>query len=296
MVHERLDEIDAREVNSIPIGNDSDGVPIVVRVGRYGPYLQRGDDTVSIPNDIPPDELSPGRAEELLAAPSGDRVLGPDPESGKPVSLRTGRFGPYVQLGDDDDDADGGKPRRASLLRAMQPETVTLDDALKLLSLPRVLGTVDGEDVVVQNGRYGPYVKHGAETRTLESEDQLFTLTLDEARAVLAQPKRRGRGGAAATPAKVVGADPVSGKEVTLRSGRFGPYVTDGEVNASLRTGDDPETITIERAAELLQMRRDRPDAPARGRKAGGAKKAAKKSTKKAPAKKASAQKTTKKS
>ena len=289
MVHDRLDAIDPREVNSIPLGEDSTGTNIVVRVGRYGPYLQRGDDTASIPEDLPPDELTIERAEELLEAPSGDRELGVDPASGKVVALRTGRYGPYVQLGGDDDD--GQKPARASLLKTMEPDKVTLEDALKVLSLPRTVGTADGNDVVVHNGRYGPYVKHGDETRTLDSEERLFTLTLDEALVLLAQPKTRGRRQTAA-PARSLGADPVSGKDVTVRSGRFGPYVTDGEVNASLRSGDDPDEITIERAAELLQARRDRPaGATRRTKKAAGAKKAAKK----ASAKKTPAKKTTKK-
>jgi DNA topoisomerase-1 len=284
MVHDQLDAIDPREVNSIPLGEDSDGNKIVVRVGRYGPYLQRGEDTASIPEDLPPDEVTIERAEELLSAPSAERELGTDPATGKVVQLRVGRFGPYVQLGSDDD---GEKPARASLLKSMEPEKLTLEQALQVLSLPRTLGTIDDEDVVVQNGRYGPYVKHGDNTRTLESEDHLFTLTLDEARALLAQPKSRGRRQASAA-GRSLGPDPVSGKDVTVRSGRFGPYVTDGEVNASLRGGDDPDEITIERAAELLQERRDRPGGATRTRKkAGAAKKAAKKTTAKKTAKKA---------
>jgi DNA topoisomerase-1 len=284
MVKDQLDAIDPREVNSIPLGEDSDGTRIVVRVGRYGPYLQRGEDTASIPEDLPPDEVTIERAEELLSAPSAERELGTDPATGKMVQLRVGRFGAYVQLGSDDD---GEKPARASLLKSMEPEKLTLEQALQVLSLPRALGTIDGEDIVVQNGRYGPYVKHGDNTRTLESEDQLFTLTLDEARALLAQPKSRGRRQASAA-GRSLGPDPVSGKDVTVRSGRFGPYVTDGEVNASLRGGDDPDEITIERAAELLQERRDRPGGATRTRKkAGGAKKAAKKTAAKKTVKKA---------
>ena len=293
MVNDQLDAIDPREVNSIPLGEDSDGNKIVVRVGRYGPYLQRGEDTASIPEDLPPDEVTIERAEELLSAPSAERELGTDPATGKIVQLRVGRFGPYVQLGADDED--GEKPARASLLKAMEPDKLTLEQALQVLSLPRTLGTIDDEDVVVHNGRYGPYVKHGDNTRTLESEEQLFTLTLDEARALLAQPKSRGRRQASAA-GRSLGPDPVSGKDVTVRSGRFGPYVTDGEVNASLRGGDDPDEIAIERAAELLQERRDRPGgAPRTRKKAGGAKKAAKKTAAKKAAKKTAAKKTAKK-
>jgi DNA topoisomerase I len=300
MVDERLDAIDAKAVNSIPIGTDAEGREIVVRVGRYGPYLTRGEETAAIPEDLAPDELTVGSAEELLAKPSSDRVLGTDPESGLPVLARAGRYGPYVQLGEGDAGAKQ-KPRTSSLLSGMTLDTVTLDDALKLLSLPRTVGVdpADGEEITVQNGRYGPYVKKGSESRSLENDEQLFSLTLDEALAVLAQP-RRGRGQkAAAGPLRQLGADPVSGAPVELREGRFGPYVTDGTTNASLRTGDSPESITIERAAELLQARRERGrSAPPRGRakkatKATKAAKATKKATKKtAKASKASKAKT----
>jgi DNA topoisomerase-1 len=280
MVDERLDAIDAKAVNTIPIGTDAEGREIVVRVGRYGPYLTRGEETAAVPDDLAPDELTVESAEELLAKPSSDRVLGADPGSGLPVLARAGRYGPYVQLGEGDAGAKQ-KPRTSSLLSGMTLDTVTLDDALKLLSLPRVVGVdpADGEEITVQNGRYGPYVKKGSESRSLEYDEQLFTLTLDEALAVLAQP-RRGRGQkAAAGPLRQLGADPVSGAPVELREGRFGPYVTDGTTNASLRTGDSPESISIERAAELLQARRERgPSAPPRGRakKATKATKAAK--------------------
>jgi DNA topoisomerase-1 len=256
MVTERLADIDAREVNSIPIGTDPDGAEIVARAGRYGPYLQRGEDTASIPEQLAPDELTVEKAVELLSAPSGDRDLGTDPETGLIVSLRTGRFGPYVQLGEQEE---SGKPKRASLFKAMEPDEVTLEVALELLSLPRVVGEdpSDGEEITALNGRYGPYIKKGSDTRSLESEEQLLSLTLDEALDLFAQPKQR-RGRQAATPLRELGNDPVSGKPVTVKSGRYGPYVTDGEVNGSLRKGDDPETISLERAAELLQARRDR--------------------------------------
>ncbi|MGH7912709.1 MAG: type I DNA topoisomerase, partial [Candidatus Dormibacteraceae bacterium] len=251
-----LGEIDAREINSIPIGEDGEGRPIVVRVGRYGPYLQRDDDRVSLPDDLAPDELTVERAEALLAAPSGDRVLGTEPGSGEPVLVRAGRFGPYVQLGQAS--AGGGKPKTSSLFASMDPATVSLTEALDLLRLPRVVGDDPGtgEEIVAANGRFGPYVKRGSDTRSLGGEEQLLTVTVEDALALFAQPKaRRGRGQAAA-PIRELGPDPESRQPVVVRRGRFGPYVTDGSTNASLRTGDDPETVTIERAAELLADRR----------------------------------------
>ena len=256
MVTDRLADIDAREVNSILIGTDPDGAEIVARAGRYGPYLQRGEDTASIPDQVAPDELTVEKSLELLSAPSGDRELGTDPDTGLSISLRTGRFGPYVQLGEQEEK---GKPKRASLFKSMDPEEVTLEVALQLLSLPRVVGVDPADDVEItaQNGRYGAYVKKGDETRSLENEEQLLTLTLDEALVLLSQPKRR-RGQQAAAPLRELGVDPVSQKPVVLKSGRYGPYVTDGDVNGSLGKGDDPDTITLERAAELLQARRDR--------------------------------------
>jgi len=256
MVGDRLGEIDAREVNSIPIGTDTDGNGIVVRVGRYGPFVQRGEDRASLPDDLPPDELTAARAEELLSAPSGDRVLGTDPETGAEVVAKAGRYGPYVTMAGAD-----GAARTASLLSSMSLEDITLADALPLLRLPRVLGAdpADGAEVVAGNGRYGPYVKKGTDYRSLGSEDQLFTVSLEEAIAVLAAPKtRRGQRSAAATPLRELGADPVTGKPMVIREGRFGPYVTDGETNASLRKGDDIEGVTVERAAELLAERRAR--------------------------------------
>ncbi|GIU92145.1 MAG: DNA topoisomerase 1 [Acidimicrobiia bacterium] len=249
----KLGEIDAREVNSIPIGTDPEGRPIVVRVGRYGPFLERNGDRASVPDDLPPDELTVAKALELLEEQGkGDKILGTDPETGEVVLVRTGRFGPYVQLGDDDE----AKPKRASLLKGMSVDEVSLDDALRLLSLPRSLG-VDpdtGEEVLVFNGRYGPYVQRGSDRRSLASEDQIFTITLEEALELLREPPRR-RGRSSQAPLRTLGEDP-EGRTVTVRSGRYGPYVTDGEVNASLRKGDDPETITLERAVELLAERR----------------------------------------
>ncbi|HLW18269.1 MAG TPA: type I DNA topoisomerase [Actinomycetota bacterium] len=277
MVTDRLGDIDARDVNSIPIGNDADGNEIVIRVGRYGPYLQRGEDRASISEDLPPDELTIEKAGELLSAPSGDRELGRDAD-GAPVIARVGRYGPYVQLGDTDSKE---KPKTASLFKTMSLETITLDDALKLLELPRTVGMdpADGEPIEALNGRYGPYIKKGSDSRSLESEEQLFTITLDEALAVLAQPKRRRGQRAAAEPLKELGNDPSSGKPIALKEGRFGPYVTDGDTNASLRKEDSIEGITNERAAELLAERRARGPAKPRARR-GTAKKPAKRKPK----------------
>ena len=275
-VSDRLGDIDARAVNSIPLGTHENGEPVVVRVGRYGPYVQCGEDRASIPDDLPPDELTVDRALSLIAAPAGDRTLGDDPETGLAVTVRTGRFGPYVQVGDDP--ADGGeKPKRASLLASMQAETVTLEDALKVLSLPRVVGAdpADGEEIVVQNGRYGPYLSKGKENRSLDSEDQLFTVTLEQCLELLAQPRRR-RGQTAKPPLRDLGPDPATDKPMVVKDGRYGPYVTDGEVNASLGKGDSVEALTVERASELLQIRRDKVAA-------GGGKPAARR---KSPAKK----------
>ncbi|MGB9376125.1 MAG: DNA topoisomerase, partial [Mycobacteriales bacterium] len=274
LVAERLGEIDARGVNSIPLFDD-----VVVRVGRFGPYLQRGADEdaarASVPEDLAPDELTPDKVEELLSAPSGERELGPGSDPGEVVVAKAGRYGPYVQVGE----------RTASLFKDMMLDTITLDDAMRLLSLPRVVGSSDGEEIVAQNGRYGPYIKRGKETRSLTTEEQLFTLTLDDALALLAQPKSRGRRESAAAPLRELGPDPVTGGQIVLREGRFGPYVSDGETNASLRKGDDIESVTPERAAELLADRRAAGPAKKTARKRAPAKKkAAKKPAKKATA------------
>jgi DNA topoisomerase I len=254
-----IGDIDARDVSSFPLA-DSD---IVVRVGRYGPYLERDGQRVNVPEDLAPDELTVAKAEELLSQPNSDVTLGTDPATGHVLVAKAGRFGPYVteQLPEDSRD----KPRTASLLKSMALDTVTLDDAVKLLSLPRTLGELDGEPVTAQNGRYGPYVKKGTDSRSLESEDQLFTLTLAEAKEMFAQPKARGRGARAATPPlRELGADPATGKPMVIKDGRFGPYVTDGETNASLRKGDEVDSITVQRAAELLADRRIAPPSPRR--------------------------------
>jgi len=282
-----LSEIDAREINSIPLGNGSDGEPIVARVGRYGPYLQRGEDRASIPDDLAPDELTIERAEEILAAPSNDRVLGTDPESGLDVQVKAGRFGPYVQVGEVTEGGD--KPRTASLFSSMEPATLTLEQALELLRIPRTVGAdpETGQDIVAHNGRFGPYLKRGSDTRSLTSEDQLLTVTLDEARALFAQPKQR-RGRAAAPPLRELGTDPTTNLPVVLKEGRFGPYVTDGTTNASLRQGDAVESIDMDQASELLAERR----AAGPSKKKKGAKKAAP-AKKKVTAKKATTAKKT---
>jgi DNA topoisomerase-1 len=250
LVTDHLDEIDARAVNSIAIpGSDA-----VVRVGRYGAYLENGDQRASLPADVAPDELTAEKVAELLSQPDS-RPLGVHPESGNELVVRTGRYGPYVtEVVAEGSDA---KPRTASLFASMSPGSVTLEDALRLLTLPRVVGEIDGEEVTAQNGRYGPYVKKGTESRSLETEEQLFTVDLEQAVALFAQPpRRRGGKGSARGPLKELGADPASGRPIVVRDGRFGPYVTDGETNASLRRGDTPESVTLERATELLAERR----------------------------------------
>ncbi|MGC1739266.1 MAG: type I DNA topoisomerase [Mycobacterium sp.] len=307
-----LEGIDAREVNSINLFDDLEGRPVYVRVGKNGPYLERmvaGDDGEPTPqranlhDSLTPDELTLDVAEELFATPQEGRTLGADPDTGHEIVAKDGRYGPYVTevlpKSDDDDGAagqpakkgkkpTGPKPRTGSLLRSMDLQTVTLEDALKLLSLPRVVG-VDpdaGEEITAQNGRYGPYLKRGTDSRSLATEDQMFDITLEEALKLYAEPKRRGRQGAAAPPLRELGNDPGSGKPMVIKDGRFGPYVTDGETNASLRKGDDVLSITDERAGELLADRRAR----------GPVKRTAKKTARKAPAKKTGAKKAAKRS
>jgi DNA topoisomerase I len=249
LVTDHLDEIDARAVNSIAIP----GTAAVIRVGRYGPYVERGDERASLPPDLAPDELTAAKADELLARPES-RSLGNDPETGNEIVVRSGRYGPYVT--EVLPEGFEGKPRTGSLFSSMSPETVSLDEALRLLSLPRVLGVVDEVEVTAQSGRYGPYVRKGSESRSLETEEQLFTVTLEQASALLAEPPRRGGRRAARGPLRELGTDPSNGRPIVLRDGRFGPYVTDGETNASLRKGDTIEGLTPERAFELLAERR----------------------------------------
>ena len=299
-------EIDAREVNTVEIG---DG--ITLRVGRYGPYLEdanapTGQDgaprRASVPEDLAPDELTVQKARELLdTQPDGDAVLGTDPATGTTIVARTGRYGPYVTELLPKPELDEGlsaterkkalagrpKPRTSSLFASMQLQTVTLADALRLLSLPRVVGAdpATGEEITAQNGRYGPYLKKGTDSRTLPGEDAIFDITLEEALAVYAEPKR-GRGAPSSAALRELGADPVSGKPVVIKDGRFGPYVTDGETNVTLRKDDALESVTLERAAEMLAEKRA--NGPAKkGRPAAKRTAARKAPVKKAPAKKA---------
>ncbi|MFF0315447.1 type I DNA topoisomerase [Micromonospora sp. NPDC005252] len=290
LVTENLSEIDARSVNSIPLFIDEDGREVVVRVGRYGPYLQRelpggeqpapaeGEeggaqgDRAPIPEGLAPDELTPEKVHELFLGGSGERKLGDDPATGEPIVLKSGRFGPYVSSGE----------RKSSLLRSQTPDSLSLEEALRLLSLPRLVGVApDGVEVFANNGRYGPYVKRGEEFRSLESEEQMFTVGLDEALALLAAPKTRGRR-AAAPPLREMGVDPATEKPLVIKDGRFGPYVTDGEFNASLRRGQTPEALSLEEASEMLAEKRAKGPAPRK-----------KAPAKKAPAKKATATKKT---
>lgn len=301
LVGVNLEGIDAREVNSIKLFDDAEGRPVYVRVGKNGPYLERtvtGDNGEPTPqranlNDsLTPDELTLDVAEELFATPQEGRVLGIDPATGHEIVAKDGRYGPYVTEILPEPPADpspepakkgkkptGPKPRSGSLLRTMDLQTVTLEDALKLLSLPRVVGVdpATGDEITAQNGRYGPYLKRGTDSRSLANEEQMFTITLEEALKIYAEPKRGGRQSASAPPLRELGTDPASGKPMVIKDGRFGPYVTDGETNASLRKGDDVLSITDERASELLADRRAR----------GPVKRTAKKTARKAPAKKA---------
>lgn len=260
------EKIDAREISAIPLGRDENGELVAARIGRFGPYIQVGDSDrrANIPEDTPPDELSLDAAKELLSrSTQGPQVLGQDPATGKPVYLKNGRFGPYVQLGDVEltekgKRKKGGKPKMASLWPSMKPESLTLNDAILLLSFPRVVGKhpETGGEITVQDGRFGPYVKMGDETRSLANHEQLATITLEEALALLAQPKLRGRGAARQQqPATEVGKHPVSGAAIQLKAGRYGPYVTDGVVNASLPKAMSPAEITTEKAVELLNAR-----------------------------------------
>ncbi|GIF65450.1 DNA topoisomerase 1 [Asanoa ishikariensis] len=298
LVTDNLSEIDARSVNSIPLFRDDQGREIVVRVGRYGPYLQRGadhaaanghsengdggggdhEDRASIPEGIAPDELTPEKVDELFLGGGGERSLGTHPETGEDIVLKSGRYGPYVSSGE----------RKSSLLKSHTPDGLSLEEALRLLSLPRVVGKDDdGAEILAANGRYGPYVKKGDEFRSLESEEKLFTVTLDEAKTLLAAPKARQRR-AAAPPLREMGPDPLTELPLVIKDGRFGPYVTDGEVNASLRRGQTPESLSIEQASEMLAEKRSKGPAPRKK----AAKKAATKSTKSTTAKATTAKKT----
>jgi DNA topoisomerase-1 len=295
---DKVDEIDAREVSRILIGTPSDGKDapkesVFVRVGRYGPFLEQGERRVSLPEEMPPDEVTLEKALEMLGkASQGEEPLGTCPETGKPVFLRTGRFGPYVQRGNGDDDK---KPQNASLLRGMQPEDVNLETALKLLSLPRQLGThpESSEPIVAHNGRFGPYIKCGAETRSLPIELSPLDVTLKQALELLAQPKTRRGATRAKKPLQVFDVSPVTDQPVQLLEGRYGVYVTDGTTNASLPRTITPEEVTFERALDLLAERAAR--GPAR-RKRAKRKTTKKKATKKKAPKKKKTKKATKKS
>jgi DNA topoisomerase-1 len=263
-----LGEIDARKLSTFEIYDPdalATGAPkVVVRVGRYGTYVEDEEGRrANVADDLSPEELTIDLARELLAKPVGEeRELGLNPETSRMIVVRNGRFGPYVTEVLEDDAPKSVKPRTASLFSSMSIDSITLEQALELMSLPRVVGQdVDGVEITAQNGRYGPYLKKGSDSRSLESEDQIFSITVEEAEAIYAQPKQRGRA-AAKPPLKDLGADPASGRAMIIKEGRFGPYVTDGEINATLRRGDDIETITSERAAELLADKRAKGPAP----------------------------------
>jgi DNA topoisomerase-1 len=294
-----LGEIDARSISSFPIGDPADGV--LLRVGKYGPYLERpGSDPegdpqrANVPEELAPDELTPEKAEELFNVPSGERELGEHPEWGSSIVAKSGRYGPYVTEVLPEEAPKSLKPRTASLFSDMSLDTVTIDDAVRLLSLPRTVGTDPSDDQVItaQNGRYGPYLKKGTDSRSLEREEQLFTITLDEALAIYAQPKQRGRR-AALPPLRDLGVDESTGRQVVIKDGRFGPYITDGETNATVPRSSDPLTLDRQRALDLLAEKRAAGPAPKKAPARRPVKKATKKTTKKA-AKKATKKTTTK--
>ena len=276
-----LGDIDARELATFPIGEG-----LALRVGRYGPYIEdTADETrANVPEDLPPDELTLEKARELLANPAGaETELGPDPETGNMVVAKNGRFGAYVTEVLPEDAPKSKKARTSSLFKSMSLDTINLETALKLLTLPRVVGVdpESSEEITALNGRYGPYLKKGTDSRSIDDEEKLLTITLDEALTIYTQPKARGR---AAAPGRELGDDPATGKMITVKSGRFGHYVTDGEYNATLRQGDDEDSVSLERAAELLEEKRAKGPAP---KKKTAKRKTAKKATKKSPAKSA---------
>ncbi|HUP02219.1 MAG TPA: type I DNA topoisomerase [Gemmatimonadota bacterium] len=284
LLENKVEEVDARAVCTIPIGTpEGESEPIVVRVGRYGPYLQQGEDRrASLPEELPPDELTLDLAVELLRQGSlAEEPLGYDPETGDAIYMKTGRYGPYVQLGEG---GDGEKPKRASLLRGMQPEAVDLETALGLLSLPRVLGEdpKTGDAVEVHTGRYGPYVKRAKETRSLVGDLSPLDVTLEQALELLAQPKRGGRqGGSRAEPLKMLEPSPITGRPIELRDGRYGPYVTDGKTNASLPRDLDTEDVNHELAVRLLAERAAKGPRRTGGNRGRSSKRASKRPTKK---------------
>src|SRR5690606_27272303 len=290
-----LGEIDVRAVCQFPVGKPherrDDEEPIFVRVGRYGPFLEQGERRGTLPDDIAPDEVTLEKARQLLdQAQRGEEPLGICPETGKPVFLKQGRFGPYVQRGTSEDDE---KPQNASLLKGMDPAEVNLETALKLLQLPRELGPhpEDGQMIVAHNGRFGPYVKWGNESRSLPADLSPLDVTLEQAVELLAQPKagRRSFSRAPKEPLKQLGESPVTGQQIQLLEGRYGPYVTDGETNASLPKDLSPDDLSVERALELLAERAAKGTTKRKKKaatKKAAKKKAAKKATKKAAKKK----------
>lgn len=303
IVADNLDEIDAAEINTFPLGKHPDsGHDVVVKPGKYGPYVRCGENTVGVPETLTPEDLSLDVAVQLLAAPKGDEPIGQ--KDGLDVFVKSGRYGAYVQWGTPENPPPGmDKPKMVSLFATMNIDRFSMKDAEDLLSLPRTLGNdpADGEPITAQNGRFGPYISKGKDSRTISSEEQLLTVSLDEALALLAQPRTFGRGRAAAKPPlKEFGNDPVSGKPVVAKEGRFGDYVTDGETNAGLKRGDILADMTPERAYELLQLRREyiaeNGGAPKkRGARAATPKKTttSKGAVRKAPAKKVAPKKTT---
>ena len=275
------DEIDAREMASISIPN----ADAVVRVGKYGAFLERGETTANLPEDVLPDELTPEKVQELFDAPSGDRELGVHPETGYQIVAKVGRFGPYVTEvlpeGTKTKGKGAIKPKTASLLKTMAWDTVTMEDALMLMSLPRTVGVdSEGRTITAQNGPFGPYLLREKDSRSLPDEESMFTITVEGALELYAQPKTRGRG-VAKEPLASYGNDPVTNQLITLREGRFGLYVTDGETNASLRVGDNAQNLTPERAVELLSDRRERGPVEKKKRPRKAAKTAATKTAKK---------------
>jgi DNA topoisomerase-1 len=262
------DSIDAREINGFIVGKHPESGDIIeVRPGKFGPYVRSGERTAGVPEDLTPEELTVSKAIELLDAPSNDEPIGT--LNDLPVYVKSGRYGPYVQLGDRSDDKDAPLPKTASLFPEMKPADVTLEVATRLLSLPRVVGVdpADGVTITAQNGRYGPYITKDKDSRTLTTHDEIFSITLEQALALLAQPRKFGRRGAPKPPLRDFGTDPISGRPVIAKDGKFGTYVTDGETNASLTRGDRLEHMSPERAFELLAARRANPPEPKKSAK-----------------------------
>ncbi|MFZ9867797.1 MAG: topoisomerase C-terminal repeat-containing protein, partial [Ilumatobacteraceae bacterium] len=257
------DSIDAREINGFIVGRHPDtGEMIEVRPGKYGPYVRSGERTAGVPEDLTPEDLTVTKAVELLNAPSNDEPIGM--LNDLPVYVKSGRYGPYIQLGDRSDDKDAPLPKTASLFPEMKPAEVTMEVATKLLSLPRVIGAdpSDGVEITAQSGRYGPYITKVKDSRTLASHEEIFTITIDQALALLAEPRKFGRRGPAKPPLREFGNDPISARPVVAKDGKFGTYITDGETNASLTRGDRLEHMSPERAFELLAARRANPPQP----------------------------------